>query len=175
MGKAAKKNAAAKAFAKHKRSINLAPTTAERGTALWWGGLGCGGMVVLSPASAILLAALVAPVLLVTLLPEDGPGRRITTAALLFGLAGSVRPLHQLWDTEATISGATTIMQQPIVLLTSWTAILAGWFVGEFAGVVLKLLADANAATRRRSYTAELAALEEEWGTLAPPTTIITT
>ena len=174
MGKSARKTGAV-AAAKHARRAGAASAGPGRGTALWWGGLGCGAMVVLSPASAILLAALVVPVLLVTLLPEDGPGRRITSAALLFGLAGSVRPLHQLWDTEATVPAAMTIVHQPIVLLTSWTAILTGWFVGELAGIVLKLVAEANASAKRRGYMSELAALEEEWGTLAPATTIITT
>ena len=145
---------------------------AGAGAGLWWGGLGCGATVVLSPATAILLAALLSPVLLVTLVPEDGvgqrPGRRIVLASLLVGLATSVSPLCQLWNAGPTISTATSIAHRPMVLLATWTAIGGGWFVGEAAGIVLKLTADLGAAARRRTCAAELAALEAEWGPLSP-------
>ena len=140
-----------------------------QGAMLWWGGLGCGAMVVLSPASAVLLLALIVPVLPVALLPEDGPGGRVVRAALLFGLAASIHPLALLWQTDATLSAAMGIVRQPLTLLTAWVAVGAGWFTGEFASTVLKLAADISAASQRRSIAASLAALEEEWGPLFPP------
>ncbi len=146
------------------------------GAGLWWGGLACGATVVLSPATAILLAVLLSPVLLMALVPEDGPekgagrhpGRRIVLASLLFGLAGSVSPLRQLWNDGPTTPTTMAMIHQPMILLMTWTAILAGWFVGEVASIVLRLTADLNAAAKRRACAAELSALEEEWGPLPP-------
>ena len=154
------------------RTAATAVVAAPGNTGLWWAGLGCGAMVVLSPGTAILLAVLVAPVLLVSMFPEDGPGRRVALASLLFGLAGSVPALRQLWDTGNTVPVALSIIHQPMPLLAAWTAVLAGWFVGEIAGIVLKLSADLGAAAKRRGCAAELAALEEEWGPLPPTTTL---
>ena len=146
------------------------PPAATTGVALWWGGLGCGAATVLSPASAVLLAILLAPVLLVALLPEEGSGRRTVTAAALFGLAGSVHTLRQLWDAGATVSAAVALAHRPLVLLGAWTAVLAGWFACEVAGIMLRLTADLAAASKRRGYAAVLASLEEEWGPLPPVT-----
>ncbi len=168
MGRAAGKTRTAKRAGASRSGATA--RDAPGGTGLWWGGLGCGAMVVMSPASAILLAALAAPVLLVALLPEDGGGRRVALAALLFGLAGSVNPLRRLWEGDATVSAAIAQIHQPIGLLGAWTAILTGWFVAEIAGIVLKLAADLNAASKRRACMAELAALEDEWGPLPPAT-----
>lgn len=158
----------AKSKSKPKAALPKAGPNVPAGTGLWWGGLACGAAVVLSPASAILLAILTGPVLLVALIPEDGGGRRVALAALLFGLAGSIYPLHQLWNAGASVEAAIAIIHRPIVLLAAWTAILAGWFLGEVASVVLKLTADLNAASKRRTCMAALAALEEEWGPLPP-------
>ncbi len=135
---------------------------------LWLGGIGCGAMIVLSPASAILMALLTAPVLLVALLPEDGPGGRVMRAALLFGLAASIHPLSLLWQTDGTLAAAMHLVRQPLILLTAWMSIGAGWLVGELATATLKLTADLAAASRRRAIAATLAELEEEWGPLLP-------
>lgn len=145
-----------------------AKTGRGSGAMLWCGGLGCGAMVVLSPASAVLLLSLIVPVLLVMLLPEDGPGGRVARAALLFGLAASLHPLRMLWDNDATLQSAITLIRQPLVLLTAWVAILAAWFTAEFSSIVLRLTADLGASTHRRALTVDLAALEAEWGTLLP-------
>lgn len=155
-----------------KKAAKAAPDAVKhprgRGAILWWGGLGCGAMVVLSPGTAILLAALVVPVLAVALLPEDGVGGRVTLATLLFGLAASIQPLHAFWESDADLAAALGLVRQPLVLLTGWVAILGGWFVAEFSSVVLRLTAELKAATERRALMASLAELEEEWGPLAP-------
>ncbi len=168
--------AAGKAAPKPARKSGRARTKAvgatSSGTGLWWAVLGCGGVVVLSPGTAILLAVLVAPVLLVSMFPEDGPGRRVALASLLFGLAGSIPALAQLWDGGATVSAALAMIHRPLLMFAAWTAVLAGWFVGEIAGIAMKLVADLNAAAKRRACAAELAALEEEWGPLPPMITL---
>ncbi len=146
------------------------PTPVARQNALlWWAGLGCGAVVVLSPGSALLLASLLAPVLLLVLLPEEGRGGRIVCAGMLFGLAAGIQPLHALWDGGGSLGVAVVLVRQPAILFTAWTAIAASWFVGELAGVVLRLAADLSATAHRRSLTAAVAELEEEWGPLAPP------
>ncbi len=164
--------AAGKAASKTARKPGRAPVKAVSatpgGTGLWWAVLGCGGVVVLSPGTAILVAMLVAPVLLVSMFPDNGPGRRVALASLLFGLAGCVPGLAQLWAGDPTVSAALAIMHRPLPVCAAWTAVLVGWFVGEIAGIVMKLVTDVNAAAKRRTYAAELAALEEEWGPLPP-------
>lgn len=142
-------------------------TVRAPGAMLWWGGLACGAMVVLSPASAVLLLSLIVPVLLVALLPEGGSGGRVAQAALLFGLAASIHPLELLWQAGATLPVAMRIARQPLILFTAWMAVLAGWLVNELAAIVLKLAADLTAASERRAITASLAKLETEWGPLA--------
>ena len=171
-----KAKTAGKAASKSARKSGQAPAKAAGatpgGAGLWWAGLGCGGMVVLSPGTAILLAILVAPVLLVSMFPEDGPGGRVALASLLFGLTGSEPALTQLWDDGATVSAALAIIHRPLLVFAAWTAVLAGWFVGEIAGISMKLVADLKAAAKRRVCAAELAALEDEWGPLPPVITL---
>ena len=147
------------------------PRAAGRQNALlWWGGLGCGAVVVLSPGTALLLLSLLAPVLLLALLPEEGRGGRIVRAGLLFGLAAGIQPLRALWDGGGSIGVAGALVRQPAILFTAWTAIAASWFIGEAACIVLRLAADVAAAGKRRSLTAAVTALEEEWGPLSTPT-----
>ena len=145
------------------------PAAGRQNALLWWGGLGCGAVVVLSPGSALLLLSLLAPVLLLALLPEEGPGGRIMRAGLLFGLAAGIHPLRALWDGGGSIGVAAVLVRQPAILFTAWTAIAASWFIGEVAGIILRLAADVAAAAQRRSLTAAVTKLEEEWGPLLAP------
>ncbi len=145
------------------------PSVGRQNALLWWGGLGCGAIVVLSPGTAVLLSSLLVPVLLLALLPEEGRGGRIIRAGLLFGLAGSIHPLRALWEGGGSINVAVVLIRQPTVLFTAWTAVAASWFVSEVAYMVLRLAADLSAASQRRSLMTAIAKLEEEWGPLTPP------
>ncbi len=146
------------------------PATGRQNALLWWGGLGCGAVVVLSPGTALLLLSLLAPVLLLALLPEEGRGGRIVRAGLLFGLAAGIQPLRALWDGGGSIGVAVVLVREPAILFTAWTAIAASWFIGEAASIAMRLAADVAAAARRRGLTAAVAELEEEWGPLSAPT-----
>ncbi len=145
------------------------PSAGRQNALLWWGGLGCGAVVVLAPGTAVLLSSLLVPVVLLALLPEEGRGGRIVCAGLLFGLAAGIHPLRGLWEGGGSINVALVLVRQPAVLFTAWTAIAASWFVGELASIVLRLVADLSAVTQRRGLMAALAELEEEWGPLTPP------
>ena len=149
------------------RKASPAPQAGRTNIVLWWGGLGCGAVIVLSPGTAVLLSALLAPVLLLALLPEEsgeGRGGRIMRAGLLFGLAAGINPLRTLWVGGGSIDVALALVRQPAILFTAWTAIAASWLVGELAGMALRLAADLSATTRRRGLTAAVAELEGEWG-----------
>ncbi len=146
------------------------PAAGRQNALLWWGGLGCGAVVVLSPGSALLLLSLLAPVLLLALLPEEGKGGQIVRAGLLFGLATGIHPLRALWDGGGSMGVAVVLVRQPAILFTAWTAIAASWFIGEAASTVLRLAADVAAAAQRRNLTAAVTELEEEWGPLPAPT-----
>ena len=127
---------------------------------MWWGGLGSGAVIVLSPGTAVRLSALRAPVLLRALLREEGGegrGGRIVRAGLLFGLAAGIHPLRTLWLGGGAIDVALVLVRQPAILFTAWTAIASSWLVGELAGIVLRLAADLSAATRRRSLMTQVA------------------
>lgn len=122
--------------------------------------------MVLSPGSAVLLATLMVPVVLIALLPEDGGNGHVAKAASLFGLAASIHPLLVFWNEGTTFSAAIMLVTQPLILATSWIAILTGWFTSEAATLVVRLSADLAAAGERRSLGAAIVALEEEWGPL---------
>lgn len=139
------------------------------GAILWWLGLGSGGLIVMSPASAAMLLVLLGPVLLLVMVPEDGQGGRIMRASLAFGMAASLHPLRTLWEGGAMLSDALVLAKQPMILFPSWIAIGAGWFIGELAAILLRLVSDLAAMSHRRQLAATLAALEEEWGQLLPP------
>lgn len=143
-----------------------ARASSGQGPLLWWGGLGSGALLMFSPATAMLLAAALSPVLLVALTPEDGQGGRVVRASFAFGLAASLHPLRLLWEQGASVSDAIALARQAMVLGPCWIAILAGWFTAEAATLVLRLVADVAAATERRRLAASLAELEEEWGPL---------
>lgn len=148
--------------------ISAATKAGPHGAMLWWGGLGCGAMVVLSPGSAVLLTTLMVPVVPVALLPEDGGAGRVAKAASLFGLAASIHPLLLFWSEGTTLAAAIMLVRQPLILATSWVAILAGWFTSEAATLAVRLFSDIAAASTRRSLAAAIVTLEEEWGPLPP-------
>lgn len=148
-------------------SASPAATSARpHGATLWWGGLGCGAMVVLSPGSAVLLTTLMVPVVLIALLPEEGGAGQVAKASSLFGLAASIHPLLLFWNEGTTLSAAIMLVRQPLILATTWVAILTGWFTSEAATIVVRLFSDIAAAGERRSLSAAIVLLEEEWGPL---------
>ena len=146
-----------------------AASAPRRNVLIWWGGLGCGAVVVVLPGTAVLLLTLLAPVALMTMLPEEGPGRRIVGAGLLFGLAASVHPLLRFWQGDGSVAAALSLVRQPTSLFTAWTAILVSWLVGEMAGIVVRVATDVSAISQRRTLTTAIAELEQEWGPLEPP------
>lgn len=139
------------------------------GALLWWGGLGSGALIVMSPASATMLVVLLCPILLLAMLPEEGQSGRIVRASLAFGVAASLHPLRALWDSGATLADALSLARQPTTLFPAWIAIGAGWLIAELASMLLRLVSEMAAAAQRRALAANLTALEEEWGTLLPP------
>ncbi|MCQ8278863.1 hypothetical protein NFI95_10405 [Acetobacteraceae bacterium KSS8] len=138
----------------------------ESGSAgLWWGGMVCGIVLVLAPGSAILVGALLLPVVGLALFTGRNGGRAVQ-ASLLFGLAGCVHPLHVLWGGEVSPAAAIALLRQPMVLATGWIALLAGWLVSELAAAGLRVQADIVAASQRRRMMARIAEIEDEWGPL---------
>lgn len=142
------------------------PAGRTQGAALWWGGLGCGGMIMLSPGSALLLAALLLPVIPIMLLPEEHAGVRVARAAVMLGLAASIHALRLLWGEGGTLDAAATLLREPSTLAAGWTAIVAAWFIAEVSTVATRLAAEIRAMAERKRISMTLAALEEEWGPL---------
>ena len=125
-------------------------------------------MIVFAPGGILLLLALLGPLLLVAMLPDETRGGQLVKASALLGLAASIHPLLLFWSAGLSLSAAVTLIRQPMIMLTCWAAIVLGWFSYEAASMIGRLVADLGAAAHRRSLSAALVALEEEWGTLSP-------
>jgi len=143
------------------------------GAWLWWAGLACGGLMALSPGIVLLVGVLEAPILLVVLSTYMAPGKksqneagRTVHAAMLFGAAAAIRPLHRLLLAGASLSTASEMAQEPVTLFGCWLAIGAGWLGGEVLAISIRFASELSAASQRRVLTQRLEVLEAEWGPL---------
>lgn len=157
-----------KAQAAAHKAVGGSVVPAGRQASLLWGGLAGGGMIVFAPGGVLLLAALLGPLLLVAMLPEEGQGGHVLKASALLGLAASIHPLLLFWLAGFSLTDAVMLIRQPLILLTSWAAILFGWFTCELASLIARLAADVGATAHRRALNAALEVLEEEWGSMPP-------
>ncbi len=129
---------------------------------LWLQGALCGGLVVLAPGTALVLATLLA-VALATLGFEQTPGRPVARSMLLMAGATSLAPVVHLWEQGGSLGAAVDILADPAVPLWSWAASGSAWLIGQIWEVVSLFImqkADEHAENRLRE---ERAKLVEEW------------
>ncbi len=141
-------------------------TPAPRRSWLWLQGLACGALACLATPTALLLAALLAPGLIMWTLDKEirKPNAR---AMLLCGIAFSFPSLQELWSQSSTVAASFDMLRQPGTLPWAWAGACAGWLLREGVWMTSKLASEAMRHQRVTVLKAERAALEAEWGSIS--------
>jgi hypothetical protein len=137
--------------------------TPRRHSLVWLQGLGCGAVVALVPAMALLLGVLLLPGVLAVLYDRQG-GRPVARTVLLCGTAASVSPTLALWGAGNAMDAGLALLGDLRVVGTAWSAAAAGWLLAELAPVVTLVVLEAVTQTRAARLRAEREKLVAEWG-----------
>jgi hypothetical protein len=157
-----------KADAKGKGRANGKAKKERSGSSLGWiQGCLCGAAAALSLATAMTTAILLAPGLL-ALLIDDRPSKPVARTMLLFGMAGSVAPLVQLWQLGHSVEAAVGVVLHGQTVLTAWMAGGIGWLLTEVAPLIVGMVLSVRMRDNRKKMISTRAELAEEWG-LPPP------
>ena len=142
-----------------------APRAATRGPGsfLWLQGLVCGAIATLATPTFILGGLLLAPAML-SMLTDQSHGKSTARAVVLFGLAGTVQPLADLWHAGHTITIALDMASDATTLVTAWAAQAAAWLLCELGPLLIALVIDTLSGTKIARLRAARAAYEEQWG-----------
>ena len=135
----------------------------RRHSLAWLQGLGCGAVVALVPAVALLLGVLLLPGVLAVLYDREA-GRPVARTVLLCGTAAAIAPVLALWGAGDTVDACLGLLSDLRVVGSAWSAAAVGWIVAELAPVVALVALEAMTATRAASLRAERARLLAEWG-----------
>lgn len=141
----------------------MARKAPRRHSMVWLQGLGCGAVVALVPAMALLLGVLLLPGVLAVLYDRQG-GRPVARTVLLCGAAASVAPMLALWGAGNTMDAGLVLLGDLGVVGTAWSAAAAGWILAELAPVLALVVLEAITQTRRARLRAEREKLVAEWG-----------
>jgi hypothetical protein len=133
------------------------------GSLLWLQGLACGAVATLATPTFILGGLLLAPALLSVLL-DQSHGKSTARAVVLFGLAGTVQPLADLWHAGHTIAIALDMASSTTTLATAWAAQGGAWLLCELGPLLIVLVMEAFSAAKAARLRAARAAYEEQWG-----------
>jgi hypothetical protein len=129
---------------------------------LWLQGMACGALVTMAPPTALVCGVLMLPAIIATVV-ETAPGKPLTRVLALFGGAAIVSPLHILWTSGHTLSGAMTLVEDPAVLSLSYAAAGGGWLLAELVPVLVRVALEATTRARTANLRATRARLQEEW------------
>jgi hypothetical protein len=140
---------------------------ARRGTGRWLQGLVCGALVAFAPPTALMVGTLLLPAIIVYVL-DDSDGRATLRAVLLFGLAGSLRPLLALWSGGHTMGASLSLLSDMAVPALAWSAQGAGWLLAQAIPLLIRVVQEAQTKIEIAHIRAERAKLAEEWGLPTP-------
>jgi len=135
----------------------------RRHSLAWLQGLGCGAVVALVPAMALLLGVLLLPGLLAVLYDRQ-PGRPVARTVLMCGTAASIAPVLALWGAGTTIDACVGLLGDLRVTGTAWSAAAVGWILAELAPVVALVVLEAITAARTARLREARDKLAAEWG-----------
>ncbi len=140
-----------------------APGGVRRPAVSWIGGLSCGLVLMVTPATILLLVVALAPTAFVRLL-DDTKNRGVVRPVLLCNMTAAIGPVVRLWRAgPPNLGRAVSILSEPRVLCIAWLAGAAAWVGSE----VLTLLAQQFLIVRDRQaaarLTGEIEKLREEW------------
>jgi hypothetical protein len=154
--------AMAKAGGKGDKAAAAKPAGSGRSLG-WLQGSLCGAAAALSMATALTAVVLLAPGLL-ALLIDDRPSKPVARAMLVFGMAGSVAPLVQLWQLGHSVDAAVGTVLHGQAVLTAWMAGGIGWLLTELAPLVVGMALGLRMVDNRKRMIAARAELADEWG-----------
>ncbi len=137
--------------------------TPRRHSMVWLQGLGCGAVVALVPAMALLLGVLLLPGVLAVLYDRQG-GRPVARTVLLCGTAAAVAPMLALWGAGNNIDACLVLLSDLRVVGTAWSTAAAGWILAELAPVAALVVLEAITQTRAARLRAAREKLVAEWG-----------
>jgi len=137
--------------------------TPRRHSMVWLQGLGCGAVVALVPAMALLLGVLLLPGVLAVLYDRQG-GRPVARTVLLCGTAATVVPVLALWGAGDNMDACLVLLSDLRVVGTAWSAAAAGWILAELAPVAALVVLEAITQTRAARLRAARQRLVAEWG-----------
>ncbi len=133
----------------------------------WLGGLGCGAVMMIDPATVLFLVTLLAPSILVRI-SDNRLERAGARAVFLCNVAAAIGPVCRLWhDVPPSLARALEMLSGMSAVAWAWLAGGLGWLVSEaliFGAGRWLALRDARAQVR---LTEEIDVLVAEWGT--PP------
>ena len=137
---------------------------ARRPAVSWIGGLSCGLILMVTPATILLLVVALAPTAFIRLL-DDTKDRVAVRPVLLCNMTAAIGPMVRLWGAgPPDLARAVSILSEPRVLCSAWLAGAAAWVGSE----LLTLLAQRVLIVRDRQavarLTSEIERLREEWG-----------
>ena len=130
----------------------------------WLGGLGCGAVLMLDPATVLLLAVLLAPSLLVAV-SDDRPGRAGMRAVLLCNAAAAIGPTCHLWqELPPTVAHALALLSGMSAVAVAWLAAGFGWLLSEILVLAARQVLTLRARRERDRLYTEIETLRTEWG-----------
>jgi len=137
--------------------------TSRRHSLVWIQGLGCGAVVALVPAMAVLFGVLLLPGVLAVLYDRQG-GRPVARTVLLCGMAAAVAPMLTLWGAGNNMDACFALLGDLRVVGTAWSTASAGWILAELAPVGALVVLEAITQTRAARLRAARERLAAEWG-----------
>jgi len=135
----------------------------RRHSMVWLQGLGCGAVVALVPAMALLLGVLLLPGVLAVLYDRQG-GRPVARTVLLCGTAATVAPILALWSAGNSMDACMVLLGDLRVVGTAWSTAAAGWILAELAPVAVLVVLEAITQARAARLRAARERLVAEWG-----------
>jgi hypothetical protein len=137
--------------------------TPRRHSFVWLQGLGCGAVVALVPAMALLLGVLLLPGVLAVLYDRQG-GRPVARTVLLCGAAAAVAPMIALWGAGNNMDACLVLLGDLRVVGTAWSTEAAGWILAELAPVAVLVVLEAITQTHATKLRSAREKLVAEWG-----------
>lgn len=136
---------------------------AKPGRSIWLQGLLCGTFASALPASALLLAILLAPTALIAVMVDRTPSRVATRTMLMMGLMVAAHGINQLWHGGNSIAASLDLAANLRLTASAWGAQGFGWLITEVAPLAAGLVLDVRARARIASLQRRRAAFEHEW------------
>jgi len=140
-----------------------AGSVGEYRSIVWLSGLACGVLAAVAPGIAMVAAGLLAPGAVALTLDKE-PGRPVARAVLTFGLAACVQPVITLWNSGQSFDTALSIVMDPGVTGTAWSAAAAGWLMTQLSPLLVRATLEAAALARATRLRTIRGKLVEAWG-----------